>query len=58
MEIGMDKRQSDIFMRKFDELIKKKAKVAPCFFFVLQQFSSFLNLKITIIKVVINYKSI
>lgn len=33
MEIGMDKRQSDIFMRKFDELIKKKAKVAPCFFF-------------------------
>lgn len=48
MEIGMDKRQSDIFMRKFDELIKKKAKVAL----------SFLNLKITIIKVVINYKSI
>ena len=33
MEIGMDKRQSDIFMKKFDELIQKRAKVSPCFLF-------------------------
>ena len=33
MEIGMDKRHSDIFMKKFDELKKKKLKVNNLFLF-------------------------